>query len=75
MLGNKIFSFFKAAVKVTVTISVVLFLVNRPASSVSLSSREDYYAQPQSTFSKVLDSWALLRAGLFSAWTSPLPFP
>lgn len=50
MLGNKIFSFFKAAVKVTVIISVILFLVNRPASSVSLSSREDYYAQPQSTF-------------------------
>ena len=55
MLGNKIFAFFKNAVKFTVLISVILFLVSKPASSNSLSAQADYYAQPQSAFSKVLD--------------------
>ena len=51
MLGNKIFAFFKNAVKFTVLISVILFLVSKPASSNSLSAQADYYAQPQSAFS------------------------
>jgi len=55
MLGNKIFSFFKTAVKFTVLISVVLFLISKPASTDSLSVQADYYAQPKSAFSRVLD--------------------
>ena len=50
MLGNKIFSFFKTAVKFTVLISVVLFLISKPASTDSLSVQADYYAQPKSLF-------------------------